>query len=113
MVWRVSTQNWLEEACNENMPSSAVVGLSADSNLSAEIILSYASGEPGSSITRRLGITAQTVSRWRLRFSQWRPEGLNDESRSRRPAVSVKVQKVIDWGRQTKPEDAATGVRAA
>ena len=47
MVWRVSTQNWLEEACNENMPSSAVVGLSADSNLSAEIILSYASGEPG------------------------------------------------------------------
>ncbi|MBH3441156.1 IS630 family transposase [Pseudomonas luteola] len=81
----------------------------ADSKLRAEIILSCASGEPGSSIARRLGITAQTVSRWRLRFSQWGLEGLNDEPRSGRPrSISdEKVQEVVDRVRQTKPEDAS------
>lgn len=57
----------------------------ADMQLRAEIILSCAQGESGSSIARRLGITAQTVSRWRLRFARLGLQGLDDEPRSGRP----------------------------
>lgn len=81
----------------------------ADMQLRAEIILSCARGESGSSIARRLGITAQTVSRWRLRFARLGLQGLNDEPRSGRPrSISdEKVQEVVDRVRQTRPDDAS------
>lgn len=81
----------------------------ADRQLRAEIILSCARSESSSSIAQRLGITAQTVSRWLLRFARLGLQGLNDEPRSGRPrSISdEKVQEVVDRVRQTRPDDAS------
>ncbi len=81
----------------------------ADERLRALIILGCKGGEPGTSIAKRLGITAQTVSKWRRRFADYGLDGLNDEVRSGRPrSISDEVvQDVIDRVRQEKPEDAS------
>ncbi|MDR6678891.1 IS630 family transposase [Pseudomonas oryzihabitans] len=81
----------------------------AESRLRAEIILACARGEPGTAIAKRLGIGVHTVSRWRIRFSQWRLDGLNDERRPGRPRTITdqQVQAVVDQVLQTKPEDAS------
>ncbi|MCA0975018.1 helix-turn-helix domain-containing protein [Halomonas denitrificans] len=66
-------------------------------------------GEPGTSTGRLLGITAQTVSKWRRRFADYGLDGLNVEIRSSRPrSISDEVvQEVIDRVRHEKPEDAS------
>jgi len=81
----------------------------ADMRLRAEIILACAEGESGTSIARRLGIGIHTVSRWRVRFGQWRLDGLNDEHRSGRPRTirDEQVQQVIDRALQSKPDDSS------
>ena len=81
----------------------------ADDRLRALIILGCKEGEPGTSIAKRLGITAQTVSKWRRRFADYGLDGLNDEVRSGRPrSISDDVvQEAIDRVRQEKPEDAS------
>lgn len=81
----------------------------ADEQLRALIILGCKDGEPGTSIARRLGITAQTVSKWRRRFAAYGLDGLNDELRSGRPRSipDEVVQEVIDRVRQEKPADAS------
>lgn len=70
----------------------------ADERLRALIILGCKDGEPGTSIAGRLGITAQTVSKWRRRFADYGLDGLNDEVRSDRPRSITDdvVQEVID-----------------
>lgn len=80
-----------------------------DSRIRAEIILACASGESGTAIAQRLDIGVHTVSRWRVRFGQWRLDGLNDASRSGRPRSirDEQVQEVIDRTTQTRPEDAS------
>lgn len=81
----------------------------SDERLRALIILGCKKGEPGTSIGKRLGVTAQTVSRWRRRFVALGLEGLNDEFRSGRPRSipDEVVQEVIDRVRQEKPDDAS------
>lgn len=81
----------------------------SDMRVRAEIILACACGESGAAIARRLGIGVHTVSRWRVRFAQWRLDGLNDEYRSGRPrSISdEQAQEVIDQVTQTKPDDAS------
>ncbi|MBJ9977072.1 helix-turn-helix domain-containing protein, partial [Pseudomonas sp. S75] len=48
----------------------------AESRIRAEIILACADGESGTSIAHRLGIGVHEVSRWRVRFSRLRLDGL-------------------------------------
>lgn len=81
----------------------------AESRIRAEIILACAAGESGTSIARRLGIGVHTVSRWRVRFSRLRLDGLNDEHRSGRPRsiTDEQVQTVVNQVLQSKPEDAS------
>lgn len=64
----------------------------------AEIILACARGESGTSIAHRLGIGVHTVSRWQVRFSRLRLDGLNDEHHSGRPRsiTDEQVQAVVN-----------------
>ncbi|WP_143502190.1 helix-turn-helix domain-containing protein [Pseudomonas sp. Irchel 3E13] len=82
---------------------------SAESQIRAEIILACASGESGTSIANRFGIGVHTVSRWRVRFSRLRLDGLNDEQRSGRPRsiTDEQVQAVVNQVLKSKPEDAS------
>lgn len=81
----------------------------AESRIRAEIILACASGESGTSIANRFGIGVHTVSRWRVRFSRLRLDGLNDEQRSGRPRsiTDEQVQAVVDQVLKSKPKDAS------
>jgi len=80
-----------------------------DEHLRLQIILGCANGESGSSIARRLGVTAQTVSKWRQRFERYGLDGLVDAPRSGRPrtVTDEQVQEVVDRVRQTKPDNAS------
>ncbi len=66
-------------------------------------------GESGNDISRRLGVSKDVVSRWRLRFSKWGLLGLNDEQRSGRPRTITdeQVQQVVNQVLQSKPEGAS------
>jgi len=81
----------------------------AESRIRAEIILACVDGESGTSIANRFSIGVHTVSRWRVRFSRLRLDGLNDEHRSGRPRsiTDEQVQAVVNQVLQSKPEDAS------
>lgn len=55
--------------------------------LRARIVLAAAANEPNAVIAARLGLTVDTVRKWRSRFATGRLEGLNDLPRSGRPRV--------------------------
>ena len=81
---------------------------STESRMRAEIILACANGESGSSIANRLAIGAHTVSRWRIRFSQSRLNGLKDEKRPGRPRkiTDEQIQNVVNQTLTSKPDNA-------
>jgi transposase len=82
--------------------------LPIDLKLRIQIILGCADGLGGDAIALALGITAQTVSKWRRRYAQFRFAGLSDApGRGRARSISDEiVQCVVDRVRQTKPSDA-------
>ena len=53
--------------------------------LRSRIVLACAQGEANSAVAQRLGITPQTVGKWRQRFSERRLDGLLDEPRPGAP----------------------------
>ena len=53
--------------------------------LRARIVLAAADGAPNAVIARGLGITDDTVRRWRARFARHGMKGLDDRPRSGRP----------------------------
>jgi transposase len=59
--------------------------------LRAKIVLAAADGLANAVIARRLGITQDTVRRWRGRFAAEGMAGLNDRARSGRPRVFADV----------------------
>lgn len=74
----------------------------------ARIILLSTEGLAGREIGERVGVTAETVSKWRRRFEQYRIVGLTDAPRSGRPRSinDEKVTEVIGKTLQTKPANA-------
>jgi transposase len=74
----------------------------------ARMILLSTEGLPGRVIAERVGVTAETVSKWRKRFEQFRVAGLTDAPRSGRPRSidDDKVTDVINKTLQSKPKDA-------
>lgn len=74
----------------------------------ARMILLSTEGLPGRVIAERVGVTAETVSKWRKRFEQFRVAGLTDAPRSGRPRSidDEKVADVINKTLQSKPKDA-------
>jgi len=63
----------------------------------ARILLAGAAGESNSAIARNLGLTPQTVGKWRARFLSCRLDGLLDEPRTGAPRriLDADVQRVL------------------
>lgn len=73
----------------------------------ARIVLMAAAGVPNRIIAKKVSLSAQMVSKWRLRYLQQGLSGLHDELRPGRPRsisdekVAVLIRKTL----QTKPQD--------
>ena len=74
----------------------------------ARMILLSTEGLPASQIGQRVGVSAETVGKWRKRFEQSRIAGLTDAPRSGRPRTidDDKVTQVINKTLQSKPDNA-------
>lgn len=77
--------------------------------LRARIILLSEEGLSGVEIGKRVGVTTQTVSKWRTRFEENGIEGLSDFPRSGRPRTinDEKVAEVIEKTLGSKPPAAS------
>lgn len=76
----------------------------------AKIVLGCASGEPNSTVARRLGTTTATVGKWRRRFVEQRIAGLHDELRPGKPRSieDERIAELINTTLHTRPADGAT-----
>jgi len=74
----------------------------------ASIVLACAKGLDNKEVAARLGVTIQTVGKWRRRFLERRTEGLADQERPGAPRkISDKdVEEVITRTLETKPKAA-------
>lgn len=77
-------------------------------SLRARIVLEAAKGDSSTAIAERLGITLQTVGKWRARFLTNRLDGLHDEPRPGAPRTirDEDVEKVIVRTLESLPKDA-------
>ena len=71
----------------------------------AGIILCCAEGLENKEVAKRLGVTVQTVGKWRQRFHEGRLEGLVDAPRSGSPRTvsDEKVEEVVTKTLESKP----------
>src|SRR3954453_5968117 len=78
--------------------------------LRARIVLASASGAPNTEVAERLGVTVQTVGKWRRRFVERRLAGLVDEPRPGQPRkiTDAHVEDVIVRTLETEPPDGGT-----
>src|SRR5215218_9776521 len=78
--------------------------------LRARIVLESAAGAPNTEVAERLGVTVQTVGKWRRRFVERRLAGLLDEPRPGQPRkiTDEHVEDVIVRTLETKPPDGGT-----
>jgi transposase len=76
--------------------------------LRAGIVLGCAEGKPNQEVARKLGVTNQTVTKWRERFRLQRLEGLADEPRPGAPrSISdAQVEEVITRTLESQPSNA-------
>ena len=76
--------------------------------LRARIVLSCRDGRPNREVAQRLGVTTQTVGKWRGRFMARRLHGLLDEPRSGAPrSISdAVVESVLAKTLHEQPPDA-------
>jgi transposase-like protein len=76
--------------------------------LRARIVLGCAEGKPNQEVARKLGVTNQTVTKWRERFRLQRLEGLADEPRPGAPrSISdAQVEEVITRTLESQPSNA-------
>jgi transposase len=76
--------------------------------LRARIVLTCATVSANTAVARRLGITHQTVGKWRARFVARRLEGLLDEPRPGAPRQvrDAQVEEVVTLTLETMPRDA-------
>ena len=78
--------------------------------LRSKIVLACAEGKANKAVAARLGVTPQTVGKWRARFVACRLEGLTDEPRPGRPRkiTDEQVEEVIVKTLEQKPPDKDT-----
>lgn len=76
--------------------------------LRARIVLACAAGEANQAVAAKLGVTPQTVGKWRARFVTHRLDGLHDEPRPGVPRSidDTKVEEVIVATLETMPQGA-------
>lgn len=93
----------VERAALDQMRRRGSIG--ASMKLRATIVTMCAEGRDSVDVAEDLGITQQTVGKWRRRFLDKRLDGLFDEPRVGRPrtVTDEDVQRVIDTTLQEKP----------
>ena len=99
----------LSEAEEETLRSLARRRTTAQAlALRARIVLACAAGDPNQVVARKLGVTPQTVCKWRARFVAQRLDGLHDEPRPGVPRSidDAKVEAVIVATLETMPQGA-------
>jgi transposase len=76
--------------------------------LRARIVLASAEGESNTAIASEVGVTKQTVGKWRTRFLLRRLDGLLDEPRPGAPRKisDAKVERIVAQTLESKPKDA-------
>lgn len=76
--------------------------------LRSRIILECANGAENQAVAERLGITPQTVSKWRIRFVSMRLDGLIDAPRTGKPRTieDARVEALITRTLESIPKDA-------
>jgi transposase len=74
----------------------------------ARIVLVCAEDKPNWMVAEELGVTRQTVGKWRARFAEFGVDGLLDEPRPGAPRTisDADVERVLTLTLETKPEDA-------
>jgi transposase len=74
----------------------------------SRIVLECAQGESNTAVARKLGITKQTVGKWRSRFLERRLDGLLDEPRPGTPRKvgDEEVERVLRLTLESTPRDA-------
>jgi transposase len=76
--------------------------------LRSRIVLECAQGESNTAVAQKLGITKQTVGKWRSRFLERRLDGLLDEPRPGTPRKvgDEEVERVLTLTLESTPRDA-------
>jgi transposase len=76
--------------------------------LRSRIILACATGATNTEVAHQMGVTRQTVGRWRVRFLDKRLDGLLDEPRPGAPRqiTDEHVERVVTMTLETTPQDA-------
>jgi len=76
--------------------------------LRARIVLGCAEGEQNKVVAQRLGVSENTVGKWRGRFAEHRLEGLRDDPRSGTPRTleDARIEAVIVRTLESLPPDA-------
>ena len=74
----------------------------------ARIVLACAAGKTNTAVATELGLTKQTVGKWRTRFAEQRLDGLLDEPRPGAPRsiTDANVERVLTLTLETTPTDA-------
>ena len=74
----------------------------------SRIVLECAAGKPNTAVARKLGLTHQTVGKWRQRFLERRLDGLLDEPRPGAPRQvgDAQVERVVRLPLESTPADA-------
>jgi transposase len=62
---------------------------------SARVVLLAADGVTGRTIAREVGLSPQSVSKWRLRFLEFGLAGLDDADRSGRPPIYGPTDRLV------------------
>ena len=80
----------------------------------ARIVLECASGSANTAVADQLGVTYQTVGKWRQRFLERRLAGLLDEPRSGAPRQvgDAQIERVVRMTLEAHPRTPRTGARA-
>jgi transposase len=74
----------------------------------ARIVLACSTGLPNTTVARRIGVTMQTVGKWRQRFVTRRLDGLLDEPRPGAPrrVTDAHIERVLTRTLETRPRAA-------
>ena len=77
-----------------------------DLAIRARIVLGLADGKTGQEVAAHVGVSRQTVSKWRHRFDEFRLAGLEDEPRPGAPRriTDARVEEVVVKTLETLPE---------
>lgn len=68
----------------------------------AQVVLLAADGVPGNQIAPKVGLSRQSVCKWRLRFVEHGIEGLRDDPRSGRPLVYGPTDRLVLMAKVTQ-----------